>query len=256
MHYLRAKKSLGQHFLVDRNIAEKIVSCLKMQDISEVLEIGPGSGILTELLLQRKDIKTTVIEIDKEYSELIKEKFPQLSDRVLNEDFLKFDINKHYSTVPVAVIGNLPYNISGRIFFRFLEYKDHIREAVVMVQKEVADRIRAVPGSKTYGILSVLVQSYYHVEYLFTVGENVFMPKPKVKSAVIRLARTPDSDPECNEASYFKVVKMAFNQRRKILRNSLKEIIRPGIEYEMLTKRPEQLSIEQFCDLTNIISRT
>lgn len=255
MDYLKAKKSLGQHFLIDRNIAGKIVHSLKLQGISKVLEIGPGMGILTEFLVNRNEYETFVIEIDKEYTVFLNEKFPELQSRLINEDFLKFRTEQYFSE-PLAIIGNLPYNISSQILFRILELKDCVGEAVIMLQKEVAERIKADPGNKTYGILSVLVQSFYKVEYLFTVGESVFRPRPKVRSAVLRLTRMPDSDPECNEELFFRVVKTAFNQRRKILKNSLKDLIMPGIEDEILAKRPEQLSNGQFCYLTNIIDKS
>lgn len=253
MGYVRAKKNLGQHFLKDLNIAKKIVAGLKADNVSKVLEIGPGMGVLTQYLLQKDAFETLVVEIDTESVAYLKENYPNLSDRIIGEDFLKYDLSKIFNE-SFAVIGNFPYNISSQIFFKILEHRDQVPEVVGMIQKEVAERMSAVPGNKTYGILSVLMQAFYDIEYLFTVSEKVFDPPPKVKSAVIRMTRNTTSDLECDEKLFFRVVKTGFNQRRKTLRNSLKSILgEHKLEDELMAKRPEQLSIEQFVYLTNKI---
>jgi 16S rRNA (adenine1518-N6/adenine1519-N6)-dimethyltransferase len=253
MGYVRAKKNLGQHFLKDLNIAKKIVAGLKADKVSKVLEIGPGMGVLTRYLLQDEKFETHVVEIDTESVAYLKENYPNLSDRIIGEDFLKYDLSLLFAE-PFAVIGNFPYNISSQIFFKILEYRDQIPEVVGMIQKEVAERMSAVPGNKTYGILSVLMQAFYDIEYLFTVSEKVFDPPPKVKSAVIRMARNTTSNLECDEKLFFRVVKTGFNQRRKTLRNSLKSILGENkLEDELMAKRPEQLSVNQFVYLTNKI---
>ncbi|PXY00803.1 16S rRNA (adenine(1518)-N(6)/adenine(1519)-N(6))-dimethyltransferase [Marinifilum breve] len=253
MGYVRAKKNLGQHFLKDLNIAKKIVAGLKADNVSKVLEIGPGMGVLTQYLLQDDKFETHVVEIDTESVAYLKENYPNLSDRIIGEDFLKYDLSKIFNE-SFAVIGNFPYNISSQIFFKILEHRDQVPEVVGMIQKEVAERMSAVPGNKTYGILSVLMQAFYDIEYLFTVSEKVFDPPPKVKSAVIRMARNTTSNLECDEKLFFRVVKTGFNQRRKTLRNSLKSILgEHKLDDELMAKRPEQLSIEQFVYLTNKI---
>ncbi|WP_321280206.1 16S rRNA (adenine(1518)-N(6)/adenine(1519)-N(6))-dimethyltransferase RsmA [Marinifilum fragile] len=253
MGYVRAKKNLGQHFLKDLNIAKKIVAGLKADNVSKILEIGPGMGVLTQYLLQNDAFETHVVEIDTESVAYLKENYPNLSDRIIGEDFLKYDLSKIFNE-SFAVIGNFPYNISSQIFFKILEHRDQIPEVVGMIQKEVAERMSAVPGNKTYGILSVLMQAFYDIEYLFTVSEKVFDPPPKVKSAVIRMVRNTTSNLECDEKLFFRVVKTGFNQRRKTLRNSLKSILGEyKLEDDLMAKRPEQLSIEQFVYLTNKI---
>ncbi|HKJ42448.1 MAG TPA: 16S rRNA (adenine(1518)-N(6)/adenine(1519)-N(6))-dimethyltransferase RsmA [Sunxiuqinia sp.] len=254
MTTVRAKKNLGQHFLTDKNIARKIVDSLQLETINSVLEIGPGMGVLTQFLLQNEKIKTTLVEIDRESVEYLKQHFPELEDRIISTDFLKMDLALHFQE-PVAIIGNFPYNISSQIFFKILEYRDLVPEAVGMIQKEVAERIATGPGSKTYGILSVFLQAFYNIDYLFTVNEQVFNPPPKVKSAVIRLTRNETTHLNCNEKLFFQVVKSGFNQRRKTLRNSLKSLIRDEElkTQDIFSKRPEQLSVNEFEQLTRLI---
>ena len=294
---VRPKKALGQHFLVDLNIARKIVNSLST-DHDVVIEVGAGMGVLTQYLIENQLDRLQVVEIDKESVEFLKKKFPELEGHLVLGDFLKYDIsqssfraertdsNRHFdrsvtqwneaekspakldeiSPLPavgrndgldVAVIGNFPYNISSQIFFQILKYRNNVSECVGMIQKEVAERIAAAPGSKTYGILSVLLQAWYDIEYLFTVNENVFNPPPKVKSAVIRLKRNNVKELECNEKLFVTVVKQAFNQRRKTLRNSLRSLIPAEIiDSEIFNKRPEQLSVQEFVELTRHFDRS
>ena len=252
---VRAKKSLGQHFLIDKNIARDIVNSLKATNVDKILEIGPGMGVLTNFLLENENYETYVIEIDHESVDYLHKHFPQLKDRIIEGDFLKLDLAASISDKPFALIGNLPYNISSQIFFKVLENKELIPEIVCMLQKEVAKRICSGPGSKVYGILSVFLQAWYNVEYLIDVPEYVFDPPPKVQSAVIRLTANGRTDLGCDEKLFFKVVKTAFNQRRKMLRNSIKSFS-PRIEEldaVLLTRRPEQLSVAEFVELTNNI---
>jgi len=254
---VRAKKYLGQHFLTDKNIAKDIVDSLKATNLEMVLELGPGMGVLTNFLLENKDFNTYVIEIDHESVNYLHQHYPQLQYRVIEGDFLHLDLPEKISSHPFALIGNFPYNISSQIFFKVLENKELIPEVVCMLQKEVAQRISAKPGSKTYGILSVFLQAWYNIEYLFEVPPYVFNPPPKVQSAVIRLTANERKTLGCNEKLFFKVVKQAFNQRRKMLRNSIKSFS-PRIEEldaVLLTRRPEQLSVNEFIDLTNNIER-
>ena len=252
MSYVRAKKNLGQHFLTDKNIAQKIVESLSNKSTKNVLEIGPGTGVLTQFLLENQDIILKAIEIDSESVQYLSENYPQLSNDIIEANFLKLDLLDLFKE-EFSIIGNFPYNISSQIFFKVLEYRDKIPEVVGMIQKEVAERICSPHGSKKYGILSVLLQAYYELEYLFTVNENVFNPPPKVKSAVIRLVRKKDIHLNCDEVLFFRVVKAAFNQRRKMLRNSLKSISDEiPDEYAML--RPEQMSVEMFVELTRLLS--
>ena len=253
MGEVRAKKNLGQHFLKDQNIAHKIVESLQAKGVKDVLEIGPGMGVLTQFLIEKKEYRTTVVELDRESVDYLNKKWPELSDRIYSADFLKMDLKKIFEG-DFAVIGNFPYNISSQIFFKVLEHRNSIPEVVGMIQKEVAERISAGPGSKTYGILSVLLQAYFHIEYLFTVHENVFSPPPKVKSAVIRLVRNDVEDLPCDEKLFKRIVKAGFNQRRKTLRNSLKVIGADfvKIDDEIFGKRPEQLSVEEFIRLTQM----
>jgi 16S rRNA (adenine1518-N6/adenine1519-N6)-dimethyltransferase len=253
--YVRAKKNLGQHFLKDQNIARKIVSSLSGAGYSKVLEIGPGMGVLTRFLLENKSIQTKAIDIDKESIVYLEENFPELKGNIIEGDFLKLNINELYND-PFAVIGNFPYNISSQIFFRILESRDCIPEVVGMIQKEVAERIAAPHGSKTYGIMSVLLQAFYTIDYLFTVPEHVFAPPPKVKSAVIRLKRNAISKLDCNEKLFFNVVKATFNQRRKTIHNSLKALGVNTTDCEYLTKRPEQLSVDDFIKLTQWVEKS
>lgn len=255
MDKVRAKKHLGQHFLNDENIAQKIADALTLQNYTIALEIGPGMGVLTKYLLQ-KPIDTYVIEIDTESVEYLKTHYLKLSNKILSEDFLKFDLTKVFGNEPFAVIGNFPYNISSQIVFKVLQMRDQIPEFAGMFQKEVAERICEKKGSKTYGILSVLTQAFYDTEYLFTVSEHVFTPPPKVKSGVMRMRRKEDYKLPCDEKLFFNVVKKAFNQRRKTLRNSLKtfnlsENLREDSIFDL---RPEQISVEQFIELTQKIA--
>ena len=254
---VRAKKNLGQHFLTDKNIARDIVNCLKANNLGKVLEIGPGMGVLTNFLLENPNYETHVIEIDRESVDYLRIHFPQLKDRIIEGDFLKIDIAAGVSDKPFALIGNLPYNISSQIFFKVLENKELIPEIVCMLQKEVAKRICSGPGSKVYGILSVFLQVWYNVEYLIDVPSYVFDPPPKVQSAVVRLTANGRTDLGCNEKLFFKVVKTAFNQRRKMLRNSIKSLSARTEELDavLLTRRPEQLSVAEFIDLTNNIEK-
>ena len=246
----RPKKSLGQHFLQDDNIARKIADALKGEDIRHVLEIGAGTGILTRYLFEKEHIHLTAVEIDHDKVLFLQQRFPQEKAHILHQDALKYPFTTQ-SGEPLAVIGNFPYNISSQIFFRILEFRNDVQEVVCMIQKEVAERISAPPGSKTYGILSVLLQAYYRIEYLFTVSPNVFYPRPKVYSAVIRLTRNEVVRLDCDESLFFRVVKVCFNQRRKIIRNSVRSLageIRK--ENDLLQKRPEQLGVAQFIELT------
>lgn len=249
MNFVRPKKNLGQHFLTDQNIARKIVDSLG-SDVPVVLEIGPGMGVLTKYLLDRPKINLHVIEIDRDSVAWLQENFPQLKN-IWSEDFLKSDIGAKFEG-NFSVIGNFPYNISSQIFFKVLELRKRIPEVVGMIQKEVAERIASKHGNKTYGILSVILQAYYDIEYLFTVSEHVFFPPPKVKSAVIRLKRNNVIELPCNEVLFVEVVKAAFNLRRKMLRNSLKAICE-NLPEKFADKRPEQLSVNDFIELTKVI---
>ena len=246
MDYVRPKKKLGQHFLKDLNIARKIVDSLGAE-VPVVLEVGPGTGVLTGFLLQRKELDVHVVEIDREAVAYLQHNFRELADRIYFQDFLKWNATE--MPKQFSIIGNFPYNISSQIFFRILEWRDRVPEVVCMVQKEVAERLSAPPGSKTYGILSVLLSAFYKVDYLFTVSEHVFVPPPKVKSAVIRLQRNSVEELPCDEALFFRVVKTAFGKRRKMLRNSLQELNFEAPE-QYAQKRPEQLSVDDFISLT------
>jgi 16S rRNA (adenine1518-N6/adenine1519-N6)-dimethyltransferase len=250
---VRPKKHLGQHFLTDKNIAGKIAGCLS-EDFSTVCELGPGTGILTDAMLQRTSIKDLkLIEIDSESVEHLKITISDNRVDIIEADFLKYDLEK-ISSSPFALIGNFPYNISSQIFFKVIENRDLIPETVGMIQKEVAERIAAPPGSKTYGILSVLLQSWFDITYCFTVNEGVFFPPPRVKSAVIRLRRNQVTTLECDEALFINVVKTAFGQRRKTLRNALKSLTGNNFEHPLLGERAEQLSCQQFEELTRKIA--
>lgn len=255
MTQVRAKKHLGQHFLRDLEVARRIAASLPLDGRTSVLEIGPGTGVLTQFLLQNPDIDLTAVELDSESVVYLHQHFPQL--KVVEADFLKMDLKSLFSD-KFCVIGNLPYNISSQIFFKMLDNKDQIPCLVGMIQKEVAERMAAKEGNKTYGILSVLMQAYYSIDYLFTVHEHVFDPPPKVKSAVIRLTRNDVSRINCDEKLFKTVVKTAFNQRRKQMRNSLKPLIakeNPVFTDPIFDKRPEQLSVDAFIELTNMIEK-
>ena len=253
MKLIRPKKRLGQHFLTEKSIAKKIVDSLEAKNCKEVLEIGGGMGVLTEFLVLNTNYETTVIDLDGDSIAYLYKAFPQLNNRIIEKDFLKFDLKNNFDT-PLAIIGNFPYNISSQILFKVLENKNQVTEVVGMFQKEVAERIASKHGSKVYGILSVLLQAFYKIDYLFTVDENVFNPPPKVKSAVIRLTRNNIENLDCDEKFFKKLVKLAFNQRRKMLRNSLKSLLEnQDIEKPVFTKRPEQLSVEDFINLTKLL---
>ena len=258
MAEVRAKKALGQHFLTDLNIARKICDSLTERteaDPEAVLEVGCGMGVLTQYLLQRGDITTYGAEIDSESVEYLNAHYPEFTPRLIEGDFLKMDLCERFPE-GVRVIGNFPYNISSQIFFKIIENRDLVPQCVGMIQKEVAVRIAEPPGSREYGILSVLLQAWYDIEYLFTVSEKVFNPPPKVKSAVIRLRRNSTTKLGCDEALFVKVVKASFGQRRKMLRNSLKSVFGNfgGAEHPLFTTRAEQLSVAQFVELTNWVA--
>jgi len=248
---VKPKKHLGQHFLKDQNIAHKIINSLS-PNTRNLLEIGPGTGILTRILINSNFHNYLVIEIDRESIEYLQIQFPDFSDKILQGDFLKFKLDDLF-TENFSVIGNFPYNISSQILFKVLEHRNKITDVVGMFQKEVAERIASPPGSKKYGILSVLVQAFYSIEYLFTVNENVFVPPPKVKSAVIRLTRNEVKDLGCDEKLFFAVVKAGFNQRRKTLRNALKQFQfkEDNQLSDLFSKRAEQLNVDDFILLTN-----
>ncbi len=249
MGKVRAKKKFGQHFLNDKGIAEKIVEALKADGIDHVIELGPGMGVLTEYIL-RRPYKSSFVEIDEEAISYLEQNFPEIKGRIIDSDFLKVDLDVNFKG-NLAIIGNFPYNISSQILFKMLEHKDRVLELVGMFQKEVADRVVAAPGSKIYGIISVFVQAYYKTEYVFTLGPEKFNPPPKVNSAVIRLTRNDVDKLDCNEKLFFKVVKQTFNQRRKMIRNTLKSFgVGSEFESEYLTKRPEELSVFDFIELT------
>lgn len=258
MKLVKPKKNLGQHFLTDLNIARQIADTVDACPDIPVLEIGPGMGVLTQYLVEKpREVKA--VEIDTESVAFLYDKFPKLRENILGEDFLLMDLTKVFNGKQFVLTGNYPYDISSQIFFKMLEYKDLIPCCTGMIQREVAQRMAAAPGSKAYGILSVLIQAWYDVEYLFTVDENVFNPPPKVKSAVIRMTRNDVTDIGCDEKLFKRVVKTVFNQRRKMLRVSLRQIFNTGkptngfYEQDIMTKRPEQLSIAQFVELTNMV---
>lgn len=256
-NYVRAKKHLGQHFLNDDSIAQDIVASLTLHNgYKNVLEIGPGMGVLTKYLLENDKLNTYVIEIDKESIEYLNTNFPKLDDHILSGDYLKLDVRQQIGNNH-AVIGNFPYNISSQIFFKILEDKAQVPEIVCMLQKEVAERLASPPGNKSYGILSVLLQAYYQIEYLFTVEPDKFNPPPKVRSGVIRLRRNEIESLDCDEKLFKRVIKQGFQNRRKTLRNALKPLNLPGqIEkMELLNKRAEQLSVDDFVGLTQEITK-
>ena len=253
---VRAKKALGQHFLTDLSIAQRIADALIVEDgTMPALEVGPGMGVLTQYLLKRPEVDLRMVEIDTESVNYLLVHFPQVEGKLLEADFLKLKLEKFFSG-KFCVIGNFPYNISSQIFFKVIESRDIVPECVGMIQREVAIRIAEPPGSREYGILSVLLQAWYDVEYLFTVSEGVFNPPPKVKSAVIRLKRNSTQQLGCDEALFVKVVKASFGQRRKMLRNSLRSVFGDfgGAEHRFFTERAEKLSVADFVELTNWVS--
>lgn len=266
MKSVRPKKQLGQHFLTDQDVARRIADTVDACPALPILEVGPGMGVLTQYLLP-KGRPVKVVEIDTESVAYLKENMPQLGENILGDDFLRMPLDQVFGGQPFVLTGNYPYNISSQIFFRMLEYRDLIPCCTGMIQREVAQRMAAGPGSRTYGILSVLLQAWYSVEYLFTVDEHVFCPPPKVKSAVIRLTRNEVSSLPCNEVLFRRVVKTTFNQRRKTLRNNIRPLLaqidneqrEKGLQpknhtewlaQELFQKRPEQLSVQDFISLT------
>ena len=253
---MRAKKSYGQHFLKSEAISKGIAESLTHQDLyQDVLEVGPGKGMLTKYLLQ-KDFKLVVVEADRDMVFYLQKHFPELQGQIINEDFIKLELSHFFKDRSFAIIGNFPYNISSQILFKMLDYKEQVPELVGMFQKEVAERIVASPGGKVYGVISVLIQAYYDGEYLFEVDRMNFVPPPKVQSAVIRLVRKKDQRLGCDYKLFRRVVKQAFSQRRKMLRNTMKSFFPKGhelIKDSFFQKRPERLSVEEFVNLTNWI---
>lgn len=258
MQQVKAKKNLGQHFLTDLSVAQRIADTLLDYRETPVLEIGPGMGVLTQYLIaDGHDLK--VVELDTESVEYLNEHYPELDGRIISADFLKLNLTEIFGDREFCVIGNYPYNISSQILFKILDYKDQVPCCSGMFQREVAQRVAAPPGSKTYGILSVLLQAWYDIEYLFTVPEHVFNPPPKVKSGVIKLTRNSVTDLGCDEKLFKTMVKTSFGQRRKTLRNSLRSMVQNDAEVlqnPIFAMRPEQLSVAQFIELTNIIDTT
>ena len=270
MKSVKPKKFLGQHFLTDLKIAQAIADTVDACPGTPVLEVGPGMGVMTQFLVG-KSRPLKVVEIDFESVDYLRRNFPQLEEDIIEDDFLKMHLERTLGGQPFVLTGNYPYNISSQIFFKMLDYKDLIPCCTGMVQKEVAERIASAPGHKTYGILSVLIQAWYSVEYLFTVHEHVFNPPPKVKSAVIRMTRNTTTDLGCNERLFKQIVKTTFNQRRKVLRNSIRPVLadadqkalqqgrtpRPHDTFlasDLFSRRPEQLSVDEFIRLTNAVA--
>ncbi|MGM9707456.1 MAG: 16S rRNA (adenine(1518)-N(6)/adenine(1519)-N(6))-dimethyltransferase RsmA [Prevotella sp.] len=260
MKQVRPKKNLGQHFLIDLNIAKRIADTVDACPDLPVLEVGPGMGVLTQFLMP-KNRPLKVVEIDKESVAYLHEHFPALSDRIVGDDFLRMDLTTLFDGHEFVLTGNYPYDISSQIFFKMIDNRDLIPCCTGMIQREVALRMASEPGNKAYGILSVLTQAWYDVEYLFTVDENVFNPPPKVKSAVIRMTRNQTRELGCDEKLFKRVVKTVFNQRRKMLRVSLRQIFGGKssddafFQHPLMTRRPEQLSIAQFVELTNLVGQ-
>lgn len=259
---VRAKKALGQHFLTDQSIARGIVDALSPASVPDVLEIGPGMGVLTQYLLRREDIRLKMVELDSESVVYLLTHFPDMQGKLIEADYLKLDVHKFFKG-QYRIIGNFPYNISSQIFFKILEDKNLVPEVVCMIQKEVADRIAEGPGSKTYGILSVLLQAWYDIDYVMAVGPGAFAPPPKVKSAVIRLRRNSRTELGCDEKLFKTVVKTAFNQRRKTLRNALKPLTGTVFNPDSASRifsdpifdlRAERLGVEDFVRLTRLLS--
>lgn len=250
MRNIKAKKSLGQHFLKDTNIAISIVDFLIADHVDHVVELGPGMGVLSNLIMTRFE-NCSFIEIDEDAVHYLKNKYPQIADKIIHRDFLKLDLDKAFKGT-LALIGNFPYNISSQIMFKVLENRQKIVEIVGMFQKEVADRIISKPGNKVYGILSVFLQAYYHIDSLFSLGPECFNPPPKVNSSVIRFTRNTIKKLDCNEELFVKIVKQTFNQRRKMIRNSIRLVgVNDDFKSDYLTMRPEQLDVLQFVELTN-----
>lgn len=255
MKQVKPKKSLGQHFLKDLSIAKAIADTVDKHPSLPILEVGPGMGVLTQFLLT-KERRVNVVEIDTESVAYLRMHYPELEEHIIEDDFLKMHLDGLFDGSPFVLTGNYPYNISSQIFFKMLDNKERIPLCTGMIQREVAQRIAATPGSKTYGILSVLIQAWYDVEYLFTVNEGVFNPPPKVKSAVISMRRNGVTDLGCDEALFKRVVKTTFNQRRKTLRNSIKPLVPAGhpiLANNIFNRRPEQLSVTEFVELTKMI---
>lgn len=254
---VKAKKHLGQHFLTDKNICRKIANQFgSHQDCKTVLEIGPGMGAMTEFLLEDESLDVYVMDIDTESILYLDEHFPKLENKIIEADFLKDDLSKHFGDKPFSVVGNFPYNISSQILFKCIEYRNQVPEIMGMFQKEVAVRVAEKPGTKAYGILSVLLQTYYDIDYCFTVDEHVFDPPPKVKSGVIRCVRNERTSLPCDEKLYKQVIKTTFNQRRKTIRNGVKTWIKgKDADHRLFSERPEQLSVEDFIELTQYIQQ-
>ncbi len=253
---VRAKKHLGQHFLINPGIAEQIAQSLNgHKGYKVLLEIGPGTGALTHHLLKLSSFELWLSEIDDESVEYLNRQYPKLSDRILASDFLKMDLHKQFGDTAVGIIGNFPYNISSQILFRVFEQRDQVPEVVGMFQKEVAERIASGPGNKDYGILSVLLQAFYHIEYLFSVGREEFNPPPNVESGVIRLRRNDITQLPCSVDDFKRVVKTTFNQRRKTIRNSSRPMLQPDsiTDHHLFDRRPETLTVEEFVELTGLI---
>lgn len=250
---MRAKKSYGQHFLTSEAISERIAdSLVRRSEYNKVLEIGPGKGMLTKYLLEN-DYQLYAVEADRDMVSYLQQNYPALTDTLIPADFLKLNLEDFFPTEPYAIIGNFPYNISSQILFKMLDYKEQIPELVGMFQKEMAERVVASPGNKDYGIISVLMQAYYEGEYLFTVDRENFAPPPRVTSAVIRLSRKEDLTMACDTKLFKSVVKQAFSQRRKMLRNTMKAFLKdsPRLESDFFKQRPERLSVDDFVQLTN-----
>jgi 16S rRNA (adenine1518-N6/adenine1519-N6)-dimethyltransferase len=254
--HVKAKKHLGQHFLHDKDICDRIAKSLTFfGEYKELIEIGAGTGALTEFLTDYKNVNLHLMDIDPESIKYLNEHFKDKVKTILHDDFLHYQLERLIPEGQIGIIGNFPYHISTQILFRVLEYKDRIPEVVGMFQMEVAKRIAQKPGSKEYGIISVLLQAYYDIEYLFTVDEHVFTPPPKVKSGVIRLRRNKVEKLDCDEVLFKQVVKACFNQRRKMIRNSIRLLNTNEIDHPYFTRRPEQLSVAEFVELTNAISK-
>lgn len=253
MNSVKPKKFLGQHFLTDLNVAHRIADTVDACPGIPVLEVGPGMGVLTQYIIP-KEREFKVVEIDFDSVPYLHEHFPQLGDNIIEGDFLKMNLHDVFDGCPFVLTGNYPYNISSQIFFKMVENRDLIPCCTGMIQKEVAERMAAKPGTKSYGVLSVLIQAWYDVEYLFTVDENVFNPPPKVKSAVIRLTRNSKAELGCDEKLFRRIVKTVFTMRRKMMRNGMKQILgkdSPMLADPLFTNRPEQLSVQEYIDLTN-----
>lgn len=249
--YVKPKKHLGQHFLHDKEICKMVSDSLTFfGDYKDLIEIGPGTGALTEFLCEHKNVNLHLMDVDDESIRFLQENYKDKVKSILHEDFLNYPLDKIVAEGKIGIVGNFPYNISSQILFRVLDHKDRIPEVVGMFQKEVAVRIAEGPGSKDYGIISVLLQAYYDIEYLFTVDEQVFTPPPKVKSGVIRLIRNKVQQLDCDEVLFKKVVKTCFNQRRKMIRNSIRTLNPNAADHPYFTRRPEQLSVAEFIELT------